>query len=149
MGVQTLSVSAQLVELKLEVAEQHLQPFGLVHGGVFSGLVETACSMGAVEAAVRGQAVVGVENQTSFLRPVKSGTLLTRAVPVHCGRQSQLWQADVLDEQQRLVATGRVRLRHRGARAVGVAGVDRRQARIDGLDLAGQPRAAEEGRQGR
>ncbi len=110
MGIEVLLASAERVELTMEVGAEHLQPAGLVHGGVFSGLIETACSVGALATTQTGHSVVGVENHTSFIRPAKSGTLRCHATPVHSGRRSQLWQADVVDEQQRVLATGRVRL---------------------------------------
>jgi 1,4-dihydroxy-2-naphthoyl-CoA hydrolase len=109
MAVRMVEATSERVELALDVGPQHLQPFGLVHGGVYCGLVETACSLGA-SLALQGAAVMGIENQTSFLRAVKSGTISTVATPVHIGRTSQLWQAEVRDEAGRLVASGRVRI---------------------------------------
>jgi 1,4-dihydroxy-2-naphthoyl-CoA hydrolase len=109
MAVRVVQASAERVEMSLVVGPQHLQPFGLVHGGVYCGLVETACSLGA-SLALQGAVVMGIENQTSFLRSVKSGTVTTVATPVHLGRSSQLWQAEVRDDAGRLVASGRVRV---------------------------------------
>jgi uncharacterized protein (TIGR00369 family) len=55
--------------------------------------------------------VVGLENNTSFVRAVRAGTKL-RAVstPITRGRRTQVWEARVIDEKDQLVATGRVRL---------------------------------------
>ena len=59
----------------------------------------------------RGQHVVGLENNTSFIRAVRAGAHLRAvATPVTRGRQTQVWQANVIDESNRVVATGRVRL---------------------------------------
>jgi uncharacterized protein (TIGR00369 family) len=59
----------------------------------------------------RGQHVVGLENNTSFVRAVREGARLRAiATPVTRGRQTQVWEARVLDDEDRLVATGRVRL---------------------------------------
>jgi uncharacterized protein (TIGR00369 family) len=111
MGLEVLSVSATEVVIEWNVGPAHLQPFGLVHGGVHAGVVESACSIGAgCVAAARGQTVVGVENHTSFLRAVKGGRLRATARPLQVGRRAQLWQADIVDEGGKLVATGRVRL---------------------------------------
>ncbi len=109
MGMRPLQVDATRVVLEWTVGPEHLQPFGLVHGGVFSGAVETACSIGASKAA-SGQAVVGVENHTSFLRPVTAGRLRVTAQPIHVGKTTQLWEAHVVDESERLVASGRLRV---------------------------------------
>lgn len=110
MGLRLVTATADQVVVELEVGPQHLQPHGLVHGGVHAGLVETVCSIGAQFVAPAGSTVVGVENQTSFLRPVREGTLRAVGTPLHIGHRSQLWQAELRDAQGRLVATGRLRV---------------------------------------
>jgi 1,4-dihydroxy-2-naphthoyl-CoA hydrolase len=110
MGMRFVTLRADEVELEWTVGPQHLQPFGLVHGGVYCGAVETVASVGALAALGPGFQVVGVENQTSFLRAVGSGTLRCKGTPVHVGRQFQLWQANVTDEEGRIVAAGRLRV---------------------------------------
>jgi uncharacterized protein (TIGR00369 family) len=53
---------------------------------------------------------VGLENHTSFIRAVRSGRLRATARPITRGRKTHVWEAEVRDEQDRVVATGRVRL---------------------------------------
>jgi len=111
MGLSFVTATGDEVVAELEVGEQHLQPYGIVHGGVYCGAVETTCSVGAgLYSAAAGQAVVGVENHTSFLRAVRAGKLRITAVPLSRGRRTQIWEASIRDARQRLVATGRVRL---------------------------------------
>ena len=112
MGMTITYATKDEVRAELTVAQQHLQGYGIVHGGVHCGIVETLSSMGAyLFARERGQHVVGLENNTSFIRAVRTGSKLHAvATPVTRGRQTQVWQAQVLDEEERLVATGRVRL---------------------------------------
>lgn len=111
MGVTILAASADEVTCAWEIAERHRQPYGLVHGGVHCGVIETIASIGAALAASpRGQRVVGLENSTSFLRAVRSGRLTGTARPVTRGRTTQVWEAWIRDEQGNLVAQGRVRL---------------------------------------
>ena len=112
MGITITHATKDEVRGELVVGQQHLQSLGIVHGGVHSGIVETLSSMGAyLVARDRGQHVVGLENSTSFIRAVRAGARLRAvAVPVTRGRQTQVWQAQVFDEEDRLVATGRVRL---------------------------------------
>ncbi|HVO30985.1 MAG TPA: PaaI family thioesterase, partial [bacterium] len=87
------------------------QPYGIVHGGVWCGLIETVCSTGAaIDAAKRNQSVVGMENSTSFLRAVREGTVRIVATPLTRGSRTQVWEGTVLDSTGRAVATGRVRL---------------------------------------
>ncbi len=111
LGIRIVSATRDQVVLEYDVDERHLQPYGIVHGGVHCGAVETACSTGAgLDALERGLAVVGVENHTSFVRAVRSGTIRVTATPITRGRRSQLWEATARDAEGRIVATGRVRL---------------------------------------
>ncbi len=112
MGLHFTAANAEEVACDFEVAEQHLQGYGIVHGGVHCGVIETLASVGAAAVAMpRGQAVVGLENTTSFIRAVRAGTRLHAICrPVTRGRKSQVWEGRILDEEERLVATGRVRL---------------------------------------
>ena len=111
MGVTILSASPDEVTCEWEVAEKHLQPYGIVHGGVYCGVIESLASYGAALVAMpRGQQVVGLENSTSFIRAVRSGKLTGNARPVTRGRTTQVWEAWIRDPEGRLVAQGRVRL---------------------------------------
>jgi uncharacterized protein (TIGR00369 family) len=110
IGLEILHASPSEVLAEWTIGERHLQPHGIVHGGVYASVVESCCSIGAVLAAPPGKQVVGVENHTSFLRPVRSGRLRARATPLHAGRQAQLWECAISDESERLIATGRLRV---------------------------------------
>jgi uncharacterized protein (TIGR00369 family) len=111
MGVHFVSIEANEIVAELKASEQHLQPYGLVHGGVFTALIETLCSVGAALAVMpEGKTAVGLENTTSFLRAVRSGTIRGTARPLSQGRRSHVWQAEVRDQEDRLVASGRVRM---------------------------------------
>ena len=111
MGITILSATPDEVTCELEVTPKHHQGYGIVHGGVHCGVVETLASIGAaIVAHPRGQRVVGLENSTSFIRAVRSGRLRGVARPVTRGRASQVWEAWIRDEEGRLVAQGRVRL---------------------------------------
>ncbi len=111
MNLLFKSATTEKIVAEIRVDDQHLQPYGLVHGGVYAGMIETACSSGAaLNALARGQSTVGLENSTSFLRAVRGGTLTVTAVPLARGRRSQVWEARVTDDKGRLAASGRVRL---------------------------------------
>src|SRR5215467_1427500 len=110
MGIRFVRATADEVTAELAVGASHLQPYGIVHGGVYSGLVETIASVGAALAAMpRGQSVVGLENHTSFLHAVREGVLRATARPLMRGRRTQVWEATVTDAAGRSVASGRVR----------------------------------------
>ena len=111
MGIRFVRASADEVVAEIEVGPVHRQPYGIVHGGVHAGLIETVTSTGAgIYALKHGKSVVGLENHTSFLKAVREGKLVITALPLSRGRSTQVWEAKITDDGERLVATGRVRL---------------------------------------
>jgi 1,4-dihydroxy-2-naphthoyl-CoA hydrolase len=110
MGIHFVRATADEVIAELVIGPAHRQPYGIVHGGVHSGLIETVASVGAALAAMpRNQSVVGLENHTSFLNAVREGKLLATARPLTRGRRTQVWEATVTDAESRHLASGRVR----------------------------------------
>lgn len=111
MGLRVLSATRDEVVAELEVRSSHLQPHGIVHGGVYSSVIESLASIGAALDAMRhSKTVVGLENHTSFVRAVREGLLRGTARPLTRGRRSQAWEVTLVDATGALVATGRVRL---------------------------------------
>lgn len=110
IGLRFVSVGYDEIVGELEVGPTHHQPYGLVHGGVYSSMVETLASVGAaLNLYAIGRHTVGLDNHTSFLRAVRSGTLVGRAVPLARGRRTQVWEVGITHDGE-LVASGRVRL---------------------------------------
>ncbi|WAS90845.1 PaaI family thioesterase [Nannocystis punicea] len=111
IGLVFTHVSADLIEAEVPVGPQLLQPYGLVHGGVYATIVETLASTGAaLSAMTRGQSTVGLENTTSFLQGTRGGTLRARATPLHRGRRTQVWSVEIRDDGGRVVSSGHVRM---------------------------------------
>jgi 1,4-dihydroxy-2-naphthoyl-CoA hydrolase len=112
LGAHFDQASGDRVTGWLEVGADHHQPWGLVHGGVFTAVIETFATVGAYLAVKdRGQLAVGVTNVTDFLRPQRAGRLEVVAEPVQQGRTQQLWLVVISRaEDGKAVARGQVRL---------------------------------------
>ena len=106
--------SATRVSGSVAADARHHQPWGLVHGGLYTTVIETFATTGAFEAIKDlGMQAVGVSNMTDFVRPHTSGRLDVVATPVHQGRTQQLWQVEIRrPEDHKLVARGQVRLQN-------------------------------------
>ncbi|WP_084351469.1 PaaI family thioesterase [Millisia brevis] len=112
LGLEFVEVGPDRVVGRWTIRPELWQPYGIVHGGVYCGVIESMASVaGAVWLGDRGQ-VVGVNNTTDFLRAVRTGDLRAEATPLHRGRSQQLWQVLITDEQDRLIARGQVRLQN-------------------------------------
>ena len=100
---------------RIVVEEIHHQPYGVVHGGVYSTLVETLASTGAAAWAIsNGMAgAMGLSNTTDYLRATRNGVLVGEATPIHRGRNQQIWEVSITRESDgKLVAHGQVRLQN-------------------------------------
>ena len=112
-GLEFTEVTGTRVAGSIDVGPDHHTPWGVVHGGVYCTVVESAASIGASTAvAERGQFSVGVSNQTDFLRPMTAGRLDVVAEPVQQGKTLQLWLVTLAREDGKLVARGQVRLQN-------------------------------------
>ena len=112
-GIELTEASSEFAAGRIEITENHHQPYGMVHGGVYCTLAETLASTGAAIWAVeQGFAgAVGVANKTDFLRATTGGVLIGEATPIHRGRTQQLWQVNITrGEDGKLVAQSQVRL---------------------------------------
>ena len=112
-GLELTEVTGTRVTGSIGLGPAHHTPWGVVHGGVYCTVVESAASIGASTAvAERGQFSVGVSNQTDFLRPMTAGRLDVVAEPVQQGKTLQLWLVTLAREDGKLVARGQVRLQN-------------------------------------
>ncbi|ACY21977.1 thioesterase superfamily protein [Gordonia bronchialis DSM 43247] len=115
LGLTPIEVGADGLVASLEIADKHHQPFGIVHGGVYCAVAESVASMSGYfwlqESGIGGTAV-GVNNNTDFLRSIRSGTVTARSTPIHRGRRQQLWAVEMTDDDGRLLARSQVRLQN-------------------------------------
>ena len=119
LGLEFDQASPQRVVAHLDVGPQHLQPFGLVHGGVYACIAETLASVGThlnAQATGSARSVVGLENHTSFLRVGREGDRIeAEAVARHPGRRVQHWAITMrraADGEELAVSTVRLLVTH-------------------------------------
>jgi 1,4-dihydroxy-2-naphthoyl-CoA hydrolase len=99
VGTEWLSDDPDDARVRLAIRDELRQPFGLMHGGVMSTLIESVCSHATAGAVYdQGMAAMGQSINVSFLRPVTEGGVEVRAQARHRGRTTWLWQAEVLDD---------------------------------------------------
>lgn len=118
LGLSFEEVGPERVVASFETSSDHHQPWGLVHGGVFTAVIETVATTGAYTAVKdRDQLAVGVNNVTDFMRPHQQGRLDVVAEPLQQTKTQQLWQAVISREDGKTVARGQVRLQNIAADA--------------------------------
>lgn len=100
LGVKVTSIENDRILAELEVGEDLMQPFGVMHGGVSCVLGESLGSVaGSMTLKDPSQTVVGQSLYALHLRPVKSGmTLEAEARAEHIGKRSQIWEIMLRDK---------------------------------------------------
>jgi 1,4-dihydroxy-2-naphthoyl-CoA hydrolase len=117
-GLEVDEATEELVRGRVPVREEVTQPLGLVHGGVYASIAEALASLGTNFAVVpRGSVGLGMSNHSSFLRPIKDGTIHAIARPRHRGRATWIWDVELTDDRGRLCAVSRVTIAVRPAMA--------------------------------
>lgn len=109
IGVEWLNLDPDDARARIAVEPRHLQPGGVVHGGVYASLAESISSA-ATYGVVREQGMIamGQANDTTFLRPIGEGHLNATASPRHRGRTTWVWDVEITDDEGRVCSIARV-----------------------------------------
>jgi uncharacterized protein (TIGR00369 family) len=77
----------------------------VLHGGAIMAFADTLGALGTIANLPDGAGTTTIESKTNFIGPAPAGTTVTgTAIPVHRGRQTQVWQTRVTTAEGRLVA---------------------------------------------
>jgi uncharacterized protein (TIGR00369 family) len=115
LGLTYLEATPDRARAHLTISNRLLQAHGIVHGGVYCSIVESVASVSAsvwLESKGLGSNVVGVNNNTDFLRAIKAGAVTAVSTPIHRGRRQQIWLIEITDTNDKMVARGQVRLQN-------------------------------------
>jgi 1,4-dihydroxy-2-naphthoyl-CoA hydrolase len=109
IGVEWIDFDPDNASARIAVEPRHLQPYGIVHGGVYATLAESICSA-ATNGAVSGDGMVamGQSNDTAFLRPIGEGHIIATAQARHRGRTTWIWDVEMSDDEGRVCALSRM-----------------------------------------
>jgi 1,4-dihydroxy-2-naphthoyl-CoA hydrolase len=115
-GLEVDEAGEELVRAHVPVVKHVTQPLGLVHGGVYASIAEALASLGTnVGVVPRGSVGLGMSNHSTFLRPIRRGTIHAVARRRHRGRTTWVWDVELTDDEDRLCAVSRVTIAVRPA----------------------------------
>jgi len=108
-GLELGDCSEELARGRVQVRDELRQIGGVVHGGVYCAMAEALAVRGTTASVAReGKLGIGLANQTSVLHPVTRGTIHATATRRHRGRTTWVWEVEIVDDQGRVCAVGRV-----------------------------------------
>jgi uncharacterized protein (TIGR00369 family) len=109
-SMRIIDLAPSLSHLEISLAKKHLQPFGLVHGGVFASLIDAAGFWAAFTETAPGLGLTTVEMKLNYLAPAVNGTLVGLGKCLKHGKTLALAEARVEDAAGKLLAHGTVTL---------------------------------------
>jgi uncharacterized protein (TIGR00369 family) len=104
--MQLISIELDRAVVACETATCHLQPFGIVHGGVLATLIDTATFWSVFMRLPQDAGLVNIDLKLNYLRPVSNGTITARGVCIRSGRAISYAEARVADSTGKLIAHG-------------------------------------------
>ncbi len=102
-GIRFSAVDKNRGEAVLEIGPNSLNPYGLLHGGVYYTMADCA---GGAACRTDGRRYVTLHGGIDFIHGVRSGTVTAVAVVRHRGKSTCQVAVDLTDEAGTLLATG-------------------------------------------
>ena len=108
LGIEFIAIASDSLTARMPVDHRTTQPFGLLHGGASVALAESVGSFAAfLVLRDRSKTTVGLEINANHLRPVTGGFVYGVARPLHIGRNTQVWDIRINDDNGRLICVAR------------------------------------------
>jgi uncharacterized protein (TIGR00369 family) len=112
MGIETLTVADDRAVCRVKLREDHLNYNDVVHGGVTSGLIDSAAGSavrsGRTDAEIAERPHATTDLHVSYLAAARGDVLIATARVIRRTRTSFFTEVDVHDGAERLVARGLV-----------------------------------------
>jgi uncharacterized protein (TIGR00369 family) len=105
IGIEVDEIEVGHVRMHLPLREELLAPNGYLHAGTVVALADSACGYGCIASLPDGASgFTTIELKTNFLGTALDGTVSCRSALVHGGRTTQVWDATVEDDAEKVLA---------------------------------------------
>jgi uncharacterized protein (TIGR00369 family) len=104
MQIKELTWGKSLIEILVQ--DKHLQPFGMVHGGVFASLIDAAAFWAVYTEIPEDLGMTTVELKLNYLAPLSTGRMIARGKSLRVGKTLCLGEASIVSEEGTLLAHG-------------------------------------------
>ena len=105
LGLELGEMKPGEASIHLAVRDELRQNQGVVHGGAVASLIDTASAFAVVTRLEPDERVTTTDLTIHYLRPVSAGRITATARIVRAGRRLFVLSVEVMDNQQKLIAT--------------------------------------------
>ncbi len=106
MAMRMAAIDFDRARIELETGPQHLQPYGIVHGGVLATLIDTATFWAVFMRIPEDAGLVNIDLKLNYLKPVIDQHLTAQGRAIRSGKAISYAEARVLDATGKLIAHG-------------------------------------------
>ena len=114
LGIEFTEIGDDYIVARMPVIEKTKQPYGILHGGASCVLAE---SLGSTAAALSMDSEkkypVGIEINANHLSSPTEGFVYAKAMPVHIGGSTSVWNIDITDDTGKRVCYSRFTAMHK------------------------------------
>ena len=114
LGIEFTEIGDDYIIARMPVIEKTKQPYGILHGGASCVLAE---SIGSTAAALsmdgEKKYPVGIEINANHLSSPTEGFVYAKAMPVHIGGSTSVWNIDITDDAGKRVCYSRFTAMHK------------------------------------
>ena len=103
IGMEVVEVRAGYARFRLPFREELTQPMGVMHGGAFAAVADSAVAIALWGLVGADKAFTTIEMKINFIAPVASGEVIAEGHIVHCGRRTAIGDVTLRDQDGRLV----------------------------------------------
>ena len=114
LGIEITEIGDDYIVGRMPVTEKTKQPYGILHGGASCVLAE---SIGSTAAALSMDSTkkypVGIEINANHISSPTDGYVHAKAMPVHIGGLTSVWNIDITNDDGKRVAFSRFTAMHK------------------------------------
>lgn len=105
LEMKFVDVGDDFLTMEMPVSSRVHQPYGILHGGATAALAENVGSAASSYFLNDATKVVkGIDLSINHLKSKSKGKIFAKAMIIHKGRTTHLWQIRVTDEEGKLIS---------------------------------------------
>ncbi len=105
LDIEYIDVGTDFLVAKMPVNSKVHQPDGVLHGGAMVTLAESVGSMASyIFLDAQKFAIRGIEISANHVRSVRDGEVFAKAIMLHKGRTTQVWDIRITNAEDQLVS---------------------------------------------
>ncbi len=109
IGIHFTQFNGKRITGKIELKSHHMQPGGVVHGGVYLSVAETVAGAGSQLLVMNeGKTALGSTVNSQHLAPASEGIITATGKLIYLGIFKHIWDIEITDASGKLISISRV-----------------------------------------